>query len=298
MKVGVGLKKYAYTPEAYAYKKFLEQSNVEVQLAPEEDLCSDNDVNIYFMGLRPFWRRKASGAAEVHEYQSLSVAPYPVLKDTVKKIVNGQPNGRIFLNEVVRESMGFASDVPYILRDMGVDAALFQKPNAFPDFDIIYSGSIAGRNGLLEEFQRLSALGYKLLIVGEVAASVRDLFRENTKIEFAGKVSRDDLPRLYSRAWAGLNYTPDLYPFNIQTSTKTLEYLASGLVVFSNKYHWASRFSSDYGVRFLWLDELQRYIDISSSCIGDDCFFDASEFMWDSILERSGFLSFISSVRE
>ena len=149
MKVGVGLKKHAYTPEAYAYKKFLEQSNVEVQLAPEEDLCSDNDVNIYFMGLRPFWRRKASGAAEVHEYQSLSVAPCPAFKDAVKKIVNGRPNGRIFLNEVVRESMGFASGVPYILRDMGVDAALFQKPNACPDFDIVYSGSIAGRNGLL-----------------------------------------------------------------------------------------------------------------------------------------------------
>lgn len=298
MKVGVGLKKHAYTPEAYAYKKFLEQSNVDVQLAPEEELCSDNEVNIYFMGLRPFWRRKASGAAEVHEYQSLSVAPWPVLKDTVKKIVNGQPGGRIFLNEVVRENLGFGSSVPYILRDMGVDAALFQKPNACPDVDIVYSGSIAGRTGLVEEFQRLLALGYKLLVVGEVAASVRDLFRENANVEFAGRVSRDDLPRLYSRAWAGLNYTPDLYPFNIQTSTKTLEYLASGLVVFSNKYHWASKFSNDHGVRFLWLDELQHHVDISSNRIGDDFFFDASEFMWDSILERSGFLKFISSVRE
>lgn len=297
MKVGVGLKKHAYTPEAYAYKKFLEQSNVEVQLAPEEDLCSDNDVNIYFMGLRPFWRRKTAGAAEVHEYQSLSVAPCPGLKDAVKKIVNGQPDGRIFLNEVVQENMSFASGVPYILRDMGVDAALFQKPNSCPDFDIVYSGSIAGRNGLLEQLQRLSTLGYKLLIVGEAASSVRDLFRESTNVEFSGRVSRDELPSLYSRAWAGLNYTPDLYPFNIQTSTKTLEYLASGLVVFSNRYQWASKFSSDHGVRFVWLDELQRHVDISSTRISHDFFFDASEFMWDSILERSGFLNFISSVR-
>ncbi|MDR8015706.1 glycosyltransferase family protein [Ectopseudomonas guguanensis] len=298
MKVGVGLKKHAYTPEAYAYKRFLEQSNIEVQLALEEELCPYNEVNIYFMGLRPFWRRKASGAAEVHEYQSLSVAPYPVLKDTVKKIVNGQPNGRIFLNEVVREGMRFTSGVPYILRDMGVDAALFQKPNAYPDFDIVYSGSIDGRNGLLEEFQRLSALGYKLLIVGEASASVRNLFRGNKKVDFVGRVSRDELPRLYSQAWAGLNYTPDIYPFNIQTSTKTLEYLASGLVVFSNKYHWVSKFSSDYGVRFLWLDELQCYIDLSSVLINDDFFFDASEFKWDSVLKRSGFLSFISSMCE
>lgn len=296
MRVGVGLKKYAYTPEAYAYEKFLEKSNVCVQLTLEEQLSPDNDVNIYFMGLRPFWQRNASKAAEVHEYQSLSVAPCPALKDTVKKIMNRKPCGRIFLNDVIRKRMNFSSGVPYILRDMGVDATLYQKPSICPDFDIVYSGSIAGRAGLLEEIYRLSELGYKILVVGDVSAKDLGRFCDNTRVEFAGRVSRDDLPGIYRLAWAGLNYTPDLYPYNIQTSTKTLEYLASGLVVFSNKYHWASKFSRDHNVRFIWLEELHRYIDTSSGGVGESFYFDASEFMWDNVLEQSGFLDFITSL--
>jgi hypothetical protein len=58
-----------------------------------------------------------------------------------------------------------------------------------------------------------------------------------------GPVSRDQLPEIYKNARFGLNYTPDIYPYNVQTSTKTLEYLASGLGVISNKYKWSEFFS-------------------------------------------------------
>lgn len=40
-----------------------------------------------------------------------------------------------------------------------------------------------------------------------------------------GPVNRDQLPEIYKNARFGLNYTPDIYPYNVQTSTKTLEYL-------------------------------------------------------------------------
>lgn len=57
MKIGIILSKYAYTPEAYAYEKFLKNNGHQVQL--EYELDPNNDVNIYFMGNRPFWKKSS-----------------------------------------------------------------------------------------------------------------------------------------------------------------------------------------------------------------------------------------------
>lgn len=72
MIVGIGLKEHAYTPEAYAYKSYLESNGVSVQLENEAFIDPNNDINIYFMGMRPLWHRKKGRAIEIHEYQSLS----------------------------------------------------------------------------------------------------------------------------------------------------------------------------------------------------------------------------------
>ena len=56
MKIGIPLSSFAYTPEAYAYEKYLKKLGHQIQL--DYELDPDNDINIYFMGTRPFWKKK------------------------------------------------------------------------------------------------------------------------------------------------------------------------------------------------------------------------------------------------
>lgn len=291
--VGIGLKAASYTPEAYAYASYLESHGVRVQLVDESLLHEDNDINIYFMGLRPFYNKKRGVSLEIHEYQSLSTPPCSHVKDFVKSKLNSKPAGRIFLNEIVSNRLSFNDSIRFIHRDMGVDRDIFQEPSSDPEYDIVYCGSITGRPGLIEEIERLATHGFSLLIIGLVSPDILSRLSYFDNIKFAGRVKRSELPELYSKCRAGLNYTPNLYPFNLQTSTKTLEYLAAGLGLVSNRYMWVEDFCVKYKIDVLWTDMLKSPLQLRST---DSWAGDVSIFEWDAVLERAGFLDFLKVV--
>ncbi|ULG68387.1 glycosyltransferase family protein [Marinobacterium sediminicola] len=290
LSVGITINSISYTPEAYAYSNYLKSKGLDVQLAESHLLDPLHDVHIYFMGLLPFWKKKGAWR-EIHEYQSLSTPPFARTKDFTKKILNRKPDGRIFLNQLVHNQLGFRGEAPFIYRDMGVDDALFQKPSENPLYDIVYCGSIGGRVGLLDELKRLSELGFKVLMIGSVDNGVRQDFSGNKNIFFTGRVERKDLPELYRNCRAGLNYTPDIYPFNIQTSTKTLEYLASGLSIISNKYQWAEDFFLENNISVTWLDCIRNVKDLKINNSNHTSLSD--EVSWSAILDKSRFYEFI-----
>lgn len=281
MFVGIPLSRYAYTPEAYAYEKYLKKNGHQVQL--EYELDPNNDVNIYFMGTRPFWKKREGRAIEIHEYQSLSTPPYARFKNFSKKLVNKKPSGRIFLNDLVHHDLNFTDDIPYIYRDMGVDEALFQSPSENPLYDIVYCGSISGRSGLIEVLREL-AENYKVIVVGRVNDVEKELL-QHTNITLLGQVSRDQLPEIYRNSRFGLNYTPNIYPFNIQTSTKTLEYLASGLRVISNRYKWINSFCDQKNINVIPFEGL--------SLIYTDLNFDLKKYLWENLLSSCNFENFL-----
>lgn len=283
MNIGIPLSKFAYTPEAYAYEKYLKKLGHQIQL--DYELDPDNDINIYFMGTRPFWKKKEGRAIEIHEYQSLSTPPYARFKNFSKKLVNKQPSGRIFLNNFVQYDLNFTDDIPYIYRDMGVDEALFQRPNENPLYNIVYCGSIAGRNGLIEVLRRLAG-NYKVVVVGQVSDLERSLLKHEN-ITILGRVERKDLPEIYRNARYGLNFTPNIYPYNIQTSTKTLEYLASGLRVISNRYLWSEEFFSEIDYQPVWLDDCDfiKTIEMNSTVIAYPTLI--HRYAWENILSDS-----------
>lgn len=289
MKVGIPLSKFAYTPEAHAYEKYLKNLGYQVQL--DYELDPNNDINIYFMGTRPFWKKKEGRAIEVHEYQSLSTPPYAYFKNFTKKIVNKPPNGRIFLNEFVHRDLSFSDNIPYIYRDMGVDEALFQNPSENPLYDIVYCGSIAGRNGLIEVVIKL-AKNYKIVVVGQVSDLENSLLKHEN-ITILGRVERKDLPEIYRNCRFGLNFTPDLYPYNIQTSTKTLEYLASGLGVISNKYKWSEQFFNEIDYQPVWLDDFDFLKTIEMNTRSIESIPLIHRYAWENILSDSKFDVFL-----
>lgn len=291
MNIGITLTKYSYTPEAYAYERYLTKLGWNVQLDYEYELDKNNDINIYFMGIRPFWKGYQGKALEIHEYQSLSTPPYAKIKDNIKKLINFKPSGRIFLNHTVHHNLNFNDKIPFIYRDMGVDEAFFQFPKANPEYDIIYSGSI-NRTGV-PDIILLLAKKYKIIVVGSLdnldAALVDKLRCAN--ITLVGKVDRFQLPGLYANARFGLNYTPNVYPFNVQTSTKTLEYLASGLPVISNRYFWMERFSEKVNQKVLWLDVfLKSNIDLMASSLN---IVSMRDYAWENILKTSKLEDFL-----
>ena len=79
-----------------------------------------------------------------------------------------------------------------------------------------------------------------------------------------GRVDRNELPKYFSVCKAGLNYTPDIYPLNLQSSTKTIEYCAAGLCVVSSKYEWIKNFEKERSANFLWLDNISKKSDFDS----------------------------------
>ncbi|WP_150539262.1 glycosyl transferase [Actinobacillus vicugnae] len=295
MKIGITLKRNAYTPEAFAYSDYLTKRNHLVQLDYEENLDPNNDINIYFLGIRPFWKRYASQKAiEIHEYQSLSTPKCAKMKNFIKKYTNTKPQGRIFLNEIVKDELAFCDKLPYIYRDMGIDSALFQTPNPRPEYDVVYAGSIIGRAGLIQSLVHLSS-SYKVVVVGEVDDETKRIFK-SAGIYMTGKVNRTELPQIYANARFGLNYTPDVYPFNIQTSTKTLEYLASGLRLISNRYHWVEKFCKEIGYQPIWLEEINsNQLELAQE---KNHPIDMSRFSWKAILDNCNFEKFLTKFLE
>lgn len=291
-KIGIPLSNSAYTPESHAYQKYLIRKGHTVQL--DYKLDPDNDINLYIMGLKPFWEKKKGRAKEIHEYQSLSTPSYAKLKNLSKKLLNKKPDGRIFLNSFVCKNMSFKDNVPYIYRDMGVDETLFQIPNPNPDYDILYCGSISGRIGLIEILLNISKF-YKVIVVGKVSEDEKNILNVEN-ITLAGMVSREELPRIYRDARFGLNFTPDIYPYNIQTSTKTLEYLASGLGVISNKYEWAEKFFEKINYQPFWLNN-DTVLDSSKFDNLTGCDYSVmKEYSWDNILSHSNFEGFLRDI--
>jgi hypothetical protein len=292
--IEIELKRQAYTPEAFAYRDYLAIHGHVVRLCDASSMSPDADIRIYFMGLRPVWGhgRRERGRV-VHEYQSLSIPPCARFKDVAKRLCNAVPSGRIFLNPLVWAGLSFSDRVPYVFRDMGISGNLFAAAPSDPIYDILYCGSVDGRPGLLKELIRLAGLGIKVLVVGTVSNRVLTLLRHRPNITLAGRLTRQDLPQAFATARAGLNYTPAMHPFNIQTSTKTLEYCAAGLGVVSNRYSWIREFSRSRGFEPLWLDRIQSRDDLLRHAFTP---VDVSALEWNRVLEASGFLKFLRSL--
>lgn len=293
MNIGITLKKKAYTPEAFAYKKYLIQQGHNVEL--DYELDPNNDVNIFFMGVRPFFHKKDNKAKVVHEYQSLSIQPFAKIKDMVKFYINEKPDGRIFLNKNISNVYNFKDNKPFIYRDMGVSDLYFQKASRNAHYDIVYCGSLSNRGGIDSIFLNIAKQGFKLVIIGEASNEFRGRFSLYNNVTFLGRMDAEEIAEVYRNSRFGLNYTPDIYPFNIQTSTKTLEYLASGLILITNKYFWVDQFCQSINYNPIYLDEFGSILSLDVDDI-KKCEFNFDEYRWNSILKKNNFELFLIKI--
>lgn len=243
------VKTSAYLPEYNAYGEYCDSKNIRYEFVENVyDASPSASVVWQICGLP---KRPKSKSINVHEYQSLSTPPLSTLKDSLKTSFNFRPDYRVFLNKHIHQNLNFRDSVPYIFRDMGVHASFFKRKQDSPEYKFVYAGSLTGSRRSDQMLEMLAQTGEKSLIIGTPPNGVSE--RRYDNITFTGRVAYSEVPNLLLNAEHGVNYIPDIYPFNIQTSTKLLEYCAAGLKIVSTSYQWARQFESNYGGKFFYL---------------------------------------------
>ena len=293
MKIGILGKSQSYLPEAFAYKKYLEKYNHEIVITSNHDELINFDTIIMFMGFYP--NKRNTNIKYIHEYNSLSLQPYAHIKNKLKQYLNFKPDKRIFLNNYVKFFFNFRDNISFLNRDMGYDISFkdCQKiKNKKIEYDLVYTGSFDNRNGLFECVKYLSKFGFKIALIGNMKNHLYNEFKKIDKVSILGKLDLNEIIKVFNITKCGLNFTPDIFPFNVQSSTKTIEYSAAGLGVISNRYIWAETFEKSRSANFLYLDELSSKDQIYNFNF-KNAFVD--DLIWENILNESNFKSFIES---
>ncbi|MRI80796.1 glycosyltransferase [Aerococcaceae bacterium DSM 109653] len=289
MKVLFQRSEQAFLPEIDAYIEYLNQDQ-RFQAFDSSKLEAGYDIEVYDV----IWEFKGFGGIQsnqqliVHEYASLSTGKFPRTKNFIKSRYNPTPDLRIFLNEAVHRGFNFKDQVEYTYRDMGIDSQFLQQTTTQKEFDYVYVGSISKEreiDQLLQSFTQ-KANG-KLCLVGSVEDDIYESYKNHPDLTFTGKVAYHEVPEIATKAVYGLNYMPDKYPFNFQTSTKLLEYLALGLKIITTNYQWVNDFQKKHDSQFFTLGK-DKVFDVT----GIDEFefknhFKAEEYTWEKVLEAA-----------
>lgn len=281
----------AFLPEIEAYIQYFNKTK-EFIAYDSSKLNGDFDQNEYDI----LWEFKGVGGLKatdqilIHEYASLSTGTFPVLKNAVKTLKNRKPNLRVFLNANVKSGFNFKDTIPYCYRDMGIDRIFLQNEMQNKEFDFVYIGSISKCreiDQLLHAFT--TKMKGKLLLIGPADDDLYIAYKNNKDITFTGKVRYNEVPLIASTAEYGINFIPNRYPFNIQTSTKLLEYVALGLKVITTDYKWVRQFEQQHNCSFFKLNinhfehsQLEKHKFISNM--------NCEDFLWENVIDRSNIL--------
>lgn len=285
----------AFLPEIPAYCAALKANGHEafvVSGVEELNEVGHIDLVVRFGGLlRPL---PEIAAPEVHEYHSASTQWPRPLRNLVKSAMSSRPVGRIFQNDFVRRQFRFPDQIGFIYRDMGANPAMLAaRQSLSKTFDVVYAGSFNGRHGLVPCLTALAQAGAKVGVAGDPAPEHLAELGTAAGIEFVGRLAQEDVPQFLSAGRFGLNFVPDRYPLNQQTSTKVIEYLVAGLPIISNSYRWMDDHARIAGYEYLRADTIRDFAGIEPpprSVLPIDS---VQPLLWPNLLEECRFVSFL-----
>lgn len=278
------------------YRYFLEKSGHSVKELKNVStkILREFDIEWYFMG-NDF--TNVSSRLKIHEYNSLSIPPFANWKNFLKKMLNPKPGLRIFGNEFIYKSLPFQDRVPHLFIDSGVSKSFFQLEPVEKSFDFVYAGTTDKTRKisfLINSFIRQLPKS-NMLIIGTPPPDLAKNIRTHPNLFFTGRISHKEVPKYMMQARFGINFIPDIYPYNFQTSLKLLEYCAVGLPVLTTSYHWVNEFEKNRCAKFFRLNS-----DLSNFRLDFVEKFkytipDVSDLRWENILQQSGIIDFIAN---
>lgn len=234
-------------PELRAYSSYFSNLGIETRAGTPSEyaevLDKENWIVWQIMGLyhkRPFCKRL------VHDYRSLSVGRFCVLKDKIKYLVNAKPDLRIFQNQYIKDVMGFGENVKTIMIPMGVPSEFFdiKKSKDSENYKFVYIGEMSSERKferVLQAFLRRqseieTAVGkpVEFVLVGKPEKLIYDEFSSFKSLNFVGKVSQREALQFVADSDVAISYFPYHRPHKYQTPTKLLEYAALGVPIICN----------------------------------------------------------------
>lgn len=285
----------AYLPQIDASIDYFNEKKLGFQLYDSAEISdivlSEFDCLWQFMGLDV---SKKVNIPVIHEYASLSTGLFPQLKNKSKRILNYKPNLRIYLNKFVSEELGFNDEIAYVYRDMGVDDVFFEYQDSPKNYDCVYLGSITKerRISYLLDYFKWNCKNRSLLLIGGVSDEIYKQYSSCDNITFTGNLPYKEVPKYASQAIYGVNYMPNIYPYNLQTSTKLLEYLAMGLEVITTEYLWIHHFMKENHINLIMVDEkltgLESVIKKHERNLSEKKVNNVEKFKWKHVIEQSG----------
>ena len=275
----------AFLPEIRAYVEYFRRNEFEVVVAERREyLPSDFDVALLFHGFHPFWSEYPP--VVVGEYHSLSVGRFGRVKDFVKRLLNVRSDLYVFLSGDMRRYMWFLESVRCAYRPMGHYSTTSERNQyAQKRYDVVYSGSI--RPGVRETILYLAELGLTVAVVGEGGGL------SHGNVTCFGRLDVLGSYEVIIQAKYGLNITPDIFPLNVQDSTKVVEYCALGLGVITNRYSWINGFELARGGRFLDISSVKDRSDVKEF---DFIVPSVSDLEWSVVMNRSGIAEKLKSL--
>lgn len=287
----------AFLPEIDAYINFFNKS--EEFKAFDSSIIKDYNMDDFDI----IWEFKGFGGVKksknqilIHEYASLSTGKFAKCKNLIKSKFNSIPDLRIFLNEDVKKGFKFNDSIDFCYRDMGIDELFLTQAKVKKEYDFVYVGSVSKAREMDKFLKIFTAKDNGILcLIGNIDDDIYNEYKDYKNLIFTGVVPYSEVPKIASKAEYGINFIPDKYPYNIQTSTKLLEYLALGLKVISTDYKWVRKFEDKYNCHFFKLN--YNRLNFDKAQIERHEFFSefkAEDFLWKKVIDESGIVPAIN----
>jgi hypothetical protein len=286
-------------PEIQAYKNYF-GNKYEVKDITIKELKRNKKIHNtideytilwYIMG---FYPKKIKAGFVIHDYRSLSIGKFAKFKNFIKKVFNQKSNLRIFLNEYVANEFKFKDNIPFIFLDMGVPDYIFEikkDPNIEEKYDFIYVGEISKEresDKMIINFVKKYGTSKTLLLVGKYEKFIYEKFYSYHNIIFTGKIEQKEVFKLIRLSKYCLNFIPNKYPYDYQTSTKLLEYAALGKKIISTLTKANIQVAKKYKINTLFVNNFEFPEENELKKIKPNIHINAKLFSWENIIKSSG----------
>jgi hypothetical protein len=126
-------------------------------------------------------------------------------------------------------------------------------------------------------------------LIGKVSDELYKPYASCANLTFTGDISYHNVPVYASQAVCGINYMPNKYPYNLQTSTKVLEYLSMGLHVLSTDYFWIRHFMKENQVHISIVDKELTGLETALNEIEKTpcVHVNMEAFKWSNVIKKS-----------
>lgn len=285
--------KAAY-PDVKAFRNYFGDKYDTIESSPSEAAAAPDlgsSACWYMMG---FYPKKLDCAVTIHDYRSLSVGRFRRGKDRLKRVLNADPDIRIFQNEAIRTALGFPMDQRTYYLPMGVPELFIEQRDiaAEPVTDFIYIGSMLAERRcelMLDSFVKRFGDAKTFDLYGPPNSELEARYAGRSNIRFHGLVAQEQLPRLLKSARVGVCYFPMHYPHVLQTPTKLMEYGALGMRILANEHPQSRITAEQYGLHCHWGEAADLFKDVPDD-LGwpDNQSVDPAPMAWPAVIAASG----------